>query len=73
MPGNEADAITDTRYRASHTELGEREKGMGLAREKDQTYNFKLSYTGKESKSRQTKALERIPMELPFQESLKLS
>lgn len=46
MLGNEADAITDTRYRASHTELGEREKGMGLAREKDQTYNFKLSYTG---------------------------
>lgn len=29
-------------------ELGKREKGMALAREKDQTDYYKLSYTGKE-------------------------
>lgn len=41
---------------------------MGLAREK----NVKLSYTGKESKSRLTKAIER-DLVLPLQESVKLS
>lgn len=35
--------------------LVKEKKGMGLAREK----NVRLSYTGKESKSRQTKAIER--------------